>query len=251
MEARFPGREWERRSPESLGIRSAAVLDMLRRIFRRGADLHSLLVVRHGALAFEYYAPGYGPDTLHQMYSVSKTYCSMAVGAAQDRGLLSVEDPVLRYFPEADPGPEDGPLRRMKIRHLLTMSTGHGTDPYMTDSGWRPDRAAAFFDAPVLCEPGSVFRYETGASFLLSAIVTRVSGMSALEAARAWFLDAIGASGCRWEASCEGYSLGGTGMEIRAEDMARFGQLLLHGGCWNGTQLISRSYVREASSWQI
>ena len=248
---RFPGGVWERMLPEALGIRPAALLDMLRRIHRRGADLHSLLVIRHGALAFEYYAPGYGPETGHQMYSVSKTFCSMTVGAAQARGLLSLEDPVLKYFPEADPGPEDGPLRRMKIRHLLTMSTGHLADPYLTDEGWRPDRAAKFFETPVLREPGSEFRYETGASFLLSAIVTRVTGMTALEAANKWFLDRIGAGSCQWSASAEGYSAGGTGMTVRAEDMARFGLLLLHYGLWEGEQLLPEDYVRAAASWQI
>lgn len=248
---RFPGSMWERMAPEALGIRPQAILDMLRRIHRHGADLHSLLVVRHGALAFEYYAPGYGPDTPHQMYSVSKTFCSMAVGAAADRGLLSVEDPVLRFFPEADPGPEDGPLRRMKVRHLLTMSTGHLTDPYLTENGWQPERAVRFFEAPVLREPGSEFRYETGASFLLSAIVTRVSGMTALDAAKMWFLDPIGVTTARWQSSPEGYSAGGTGMTIVPEDMARFGLLLLREGLWKGEQLLPADYIRAASSWQV
>ena len=251
VQQRFPGRNWERMAPEALGIRPEALLDMLRRIHRRGADLHSLLAVRHGALAFEYYAPGYGPDMAHQMYSVSKTFCSMAVGEAEARGLLSLEDPVLRYFPEADPGPADGPLRRMKIRHLLTMSTGHLTDPYLTKDGWRPDRAARFFEIPVLREPGSEFRYETGASFLLGAIVTRVTGLSLLDAAKAWFLDPIGVTSCRWQVSPEGYSAGGTNMCLTAEDMARFGLLLLRGGLWNGERLLPGDYLRAASSWQI
>ncbi len=246
----FPNTEWTRTSPEAQGIETAAVHAALKGILSQGADLHNLLILRDGALVFEYYAAGYGPNVPHQLYSASKTFTSMAVGAAIDRGLLSLNDSAAGFFPEAN---TSGLQKAITVRDLLMMSSGHEADPFdpVMLPGNDPRWAKIYLETPVKYTPGTRFQYETGATYMLGAILTRITGKPVLELEKEWFLNDIGVTSADMMLSPEGCSTAGTNMEMCAPDMARFGLLLLNGGNWNGKQLLPKWYVEEASKRQI
>ncbi len=250
METIYPKADFLRTTPEAQGISTKAVHAALEGIRSKGADLHSFLVVRGGALVFEYYAPGYGPHVPHQLYSVSKTFTSMTIGAAIDRGLLRLDDSAAGFFPEAK---TSGLQKAITVRNLLMMSTGHEADPFdsVMLKGSDPRWAKIFLETPVKYTPGSRFQYETGASYLLGAILTRITGKPVLELAKEWLLAPIGITSADWMLSPEGCSAGGTNMEMAPLDMARFGLLLLNDGVWEGKRLLSADYIHEASKKQI
>lgn len=241
---------WTLASPESVGLRTGAVERTLRRMFTSDADLHDLIVLRRGMPVAEAYFGGYTPETEHQLYSSSKTFTSMAVGCAVGRGLLELTDPVLRFFPEADPGPENSLLRRLRVRDLLTMRVGHAADPWERMTASPEPWSKTFLETPVVYEPGTRFAYETGATYMLGAILTRLTGRNTLELIREWFLREIGAESGHWRLSNEGAAAGGTDLTMIPRDLARFGQLLLRKGVWNGKELIPSSYVEQASEKQ-
>lgn len=251
-ESIFPAKDWQRATPESQGISSRALLRALEAIEASGKDLHSMLVVRHGRLVFEHYFAPYTEATRHRMYSCSKTFTSMMVGIAQGKGLLSLSDRVIDYFPEVTVEHPNDNLRQMTLRDLLMMGSGHGEDTFgpmveRSQGGW----PSVFLNQVVDHQPGTHFVYNTGATYMLSNILTRVTRRTALELANQWLFGPLGIEGAQWETDPEGISMGGTGLFIRPLDMARFGLLLLNEGVWAGEQLIPSEYVREASSYKI
>ena len=211
-----------------------------------------MLIWRHGKLIHETYFAPYTADTQHSMFSCSKTFTSMLIGIAQGKGLLSIHDPVLKYFEDvAIENPNDN-LRSMTLRDLLMMGSGHGQDTYgymfdCEDGDW----ARVFLNRPVDHKPGTYFVYNTGATYMLSAILTRVTGKTALELAQEWIFDIIGIKDATWETCPKGISMGGTGLHIRPRDMLRMGVLLLNGGRWGDKQVIPREYVMEAQTKKI
>ena len=239
-------------TPESVGIPTAALHDMLSAFEARNDDFHSLLVLRHGKLVFEHYFDPYEAHDAHSMYSVSKTIASMCIGIAQGMGLLSIHDKVLSFFPDVEIAAPSDNLRAMTLRDLLIMAVGQPVDPYTAmvaspDGDW----VKTFLNQPVEYAPGSRFLYSTGATYMLSAVLTRVTGRPLIDLANEWIFDPIGIEGAYWKACPKGISQGGTGLYLRPRDMLRFGQLLLAEGQWEGRQLIPAEYVREAQQWQI
>lgn len=249
---RYPYPDFTAASPESEGVRSSALSEMLSAIRRENKDIHSMLLWRHGKLLFEHYFAPYTAATAHSMYSCSKTFTSMLIGIAQSKGLLSLQDKVLSYFEDV---PVDNPndnLRAMTIEHLLMMGSGHGQDTFgymmaAEDGDW----ARVFLNRPVDYAPGTHFVYNTGATYMLSAILTRVTGKTALELANEWIFNEIGIRGAAWDACPKGISIGGSGLHITPRDMLRMGVLLLSHGRWNNKQVIPADYVNAAQIKKI
>ncbi|HHX63542.1 MAG TPA: beta-lactamase family protein, partial [Chloroflexi bacterium] len=162
--------------PETQGIPSSAIATFIQEIESRALNLHSLMLVRHGhVVAAGWWAP-YGRRHPHMLFSLSKSFTSTAVGLAVAEGLLSVDDPVISFFPEQAPAEIGEHLAAMQVRHLLTMSTGHAEDSgsrlrECADGDW----VRAILQLPVEYEPGTHFLYNNGASYLLSAIVQSVT----------------------------------------------------------------------------
>ena len=136
----------------------------------------------------------------------------------------------------------------MTVRELLTMSGGHGTEPKAGSDG---PSVRFFLSQPVVYPPGTHFLYNTMGSYVLSAIVTKVTGQTVLDYLKPRIFEPLGIENPRWDSSSEGNSLGGYGLYLRTEDMAKFGQLLLQKGNWNGRQLIAREWIEQATSKQI
>ena len=238
-----------RSAPETQGISSADLLGFVNEAEQKLNALHSFMLVRHGQVVAEGWWKPYAADEPHMLYSLSKSFTSTAVGLAVAEGKLKVDDPVLGFFPDEAPAEPSANLKAMRVRDLLTMSTGHHEDdvkdfPYQSDDSV----VKAFLARPVSHKPGTFFFYNTPASYMLSAIVQKVTGQPVVEYLRPRLFDPLGIENPTWDASKQGVSLGGFGLNVRTEDIARFGQLYLQKGMWQGKQLLPAAWVETATS---
>ncbi|WP_010140199.1 serine hydrolase domain-containing protein [Oceanicola sp. S124] len=241
-----------RARPEDHGTDPAVLVDLLDQIAESGLEVHSLLIWREGALIQEAYWHPYGPERLHMMHSVTKSFTSMAVGLAFDDGLLDLDTPVIDFFPEHRAIAPAG-IGAMRLRHLLTMTSGHGRG--ISGGAWRKlttSWVADFLRQPLDHEPGAVFVYDSACSYMLSAIVQRVTGQTCHDYLRPRVLEPMGMSpDLRWDRSPEGICSGGNGLWCRSADLLRLGILHLEEGRWQGQQLLSADWVRAARGMQL
>lgn len=238
-----------RSTPEAQGVSSAALLRFVEGAEEKIDALHSVMLVRHGHVVTAGWWAPYAADEPHQMFSLSKSFTSTAVGLAVAEGKLSVDDPVLKFFPDEAPERPTANLRAMRVRDLLTMATGHHAED-LRNFAFSSDEnlVKKFLALPVSHKPGLFFVYNTPATYLLSAIVQKVTRVTVLDYLRPRLFDPLGIAGPTWEASKQGVSLGGTGLNIRTEDIARFGQLYLQRGHWQGKQLVPAAWIDSATS---
>ncbi|MBK9123309.1 MAG: beta-lactamase family protein [Chloroflexi bacterium] len=240
-----------RATPESQGIASPVVRQFVEALENQG-NVHSVMLLRHGKVIAEGWWSPYARDYPHMLFSVSKSFTSTAVGLAAAEGYLSIDDRVLSYFPaetSSDPG---DPLAAMTVRHLLTMSTGHAVDTWPTmvrrpDGDW----VAGFLEVPVTRTPGTHFVYNTGATYMLSAIVQKATGMKLTEFLQPRLFAPLGIENATWRESPRGIAHGGTGLSVTTEDIAKFGQLYLQNGLWQGAQIVPEAWVDAATSYQV
>jgi CubicO group peptidase (beta-lactamase class C family) len=247
-----PPFSFPRSAPEAQGIPSSAILAFVEEAEQKLDALHSLMIVRHGKVVAEGWWKPYAADEPHQMFSLSKSFTSTAVGLAVADGKLSLDDPVLKFFPDEAPAEPGANLKAMRIRDLLTMSTGHHEEdvrsfPYNSDESV----VKLFLARPVSHKPGTFFFYNTPASYMLSAIVQKVTGQPVLEYLKPRLFEPLGVTKATWDASKQGVSMGGFGLNIRTEDIARFGQLYLQKGQWGGKQLVPAAWVEAATARQM
>lgn len=247
-----PISSFERATPQSQGVDPSGIADFVRAANDRGHGLHSLMVVRHGKVVAEGWWEPYSASQEHMMFSVSKTFTATAIGIAQDEGLVSVDDPILSYFPSyATPEVREN-VRDVKVRDLLAMATGHDVDT-MEIMRAQPteDWVKVFLDTPIVFPPGKSFLYNSGASFVLSALISSRTGKSVLEYLTPRLFEPLGMRVPPWAANRRGIPYGASGLRITTEDVAKIGQLYLQKGMWNGRQLLSEDWVAEASARQV
>ena len=236
-----------RSTPEAQGVDSRRLLEFVEAVDRIDT-LHSFMVVRHGRVIAEGWWAPEAPDKPHVLWSLSKSFTATAVGMAVDEGRLGLEDPVLKFFPAEAPADPPANLRSMRVRDLLTMSCGHDREPKISNHA---PVVREFLAHPVPHVPGTHFQYNSYGSYMLSAIVTRVTGQTVLEFLKPRLFGPLGIENPVWEASPEGPSLGGYGLFLCTEDVAKFGQLYLQKGVWKGRRLLSEKWVGEATSRQV
>jgi CubicO group peptidase (beta-lactamase class C family) len=239
-------------APESQGIASSAILAFVEAAERTVDSLHSFMLLRHGhVLAEGWWAP-YEAERPHLLFSLSKSFTSSAIGLAVAEGRLSVNDRVLSFFPDDAPADPGEHLVAMRVHDLLSMSTGHAMDttPFMreqSDGNW----SNAFLAQPVEHTPGTHFVYNSGATYMLSAIIQQLTGTTLLEYLRPRLLTPLGIEQATWETCPRGYKVGGWGLSISTADIARFGQLYLQKGRWQGEQILPEAWVEAASKAQV
>lgn len=237
-----------RSEPEAQGVSAAQVLAFVEAADRQVDTMHSFMLVRHGQVVAEGWWKPEAADKPHVLHSLSKSFTSTAVGFAVAEGKLSINDPVLKFFPEDAPAEPSTNLKGMRVRDLLTMSTGHQNEVKL--GGGEP-WVKAFLSHPVPHKPGAHFQYNSPATYMCSAIVQKVTGQTVLEYLQPRLFAPLGIENPRWSASPQGVTVGGWGLHIRTEDIAKFGQLYLQQGKWNGQQLIPASWVEQATSKQV
>lgn len=236
-------------SPESQGVDSQAIIDFIHAADACDYEWHSFMILRHGKVVAKGWWDPFKPEYVHTLYSLSKSFTSTAVGFAREEGKIRLDDKVVSFFPDLAKMHSDPNLHAMTIRHLLTMNTGHEVDSFSHilpnfDKPWIP----SFFEHPVDHLPGSKFLYDTGATFMLSAIVQKKVGMPIIDYLKPRLFNPLGIEDFDWVKSPEGICAGGFGLRVNTEAIARFGQTYLDGGKWKGKQVVPASWVDEATA---
>jgi len=261
---------------EDNDINQAALGGMADRLESSGANIHAVLVARHGRLAFERYFSGsdevpsrffgvrvtdisFDADTLHNQKSCSKSVASLVIGIAIDQGLIrSIDEPVFSFFPELSDlrSPDKD---RILLSHLLTMSLGlrwveatpaTGGDNDEDRMHMAQDPARYVLGLPVTAPAGQGFFYNTGALTLISAIVRKATGRPLDDFARTTLFDPLGISEFEWS-RVKGDSDAGGGLRLRPRDMAKIGQLVLAGGRWNDRQIVSKAWIEASTTAKL
>jgi len=241
-----------RSTPEAQGLASADILKLVDALDAGVHEIHSFMLLRHGQVVAEGFWSPYGVDDIQVLYSGTKSFNSTAVGLLVDDGKLSVDDLVLSKFPELAPAQPDANMQKMTIKNLLTMATGHTTDTIDTlRKAANGEWTKAFLATAVPNAPGTNFLYNSGAAYVLGAIVQKVSGQSVDEFLTPRLFEPLGIQRHLWGKSPEGVNLTDGGLSVRTEDFAKFGLLYLQHGSWDGQQLVSEQWVTDASSKQI
>lgn len=245
-------RAFEACAPEAQGVPSRAVQDWISTVERDIDALHGFVLVRHGKIIAEGWWSPYERERPHMLYSLSKSFTSTAVGIAADEGRLSLDDKVVSFFPDKLPEAPSENLRRMRVRDLLCMGTGHQDDTFPAlkaapDGDW----ARLFLARPVQHEPGTFFRYNTGATYMLAAILRQATGEDLLDYLTPRLFAPLDIRNPTWETGPQGVRTGGYGLKVTTRDIAALGQLYLQKGLWNGRQLLSSNWVAQATAKQI
>ncbi|WP_426593313.1 serine hydrolase domain-containing protein [Cellulomonas sp. McL0617] len=228
----------------------AALADVVRTLTAL-PELHSIMVLRHGHVIAEGWAAPFASDRLHELFSLSKSVTATAVGFAVADGLFDVDDLVLDLLGDRAPENPGDHLRRMRVRHLLTMTTGHDTDPSLAVFPTGGDWVGEFLRQPVEHEPGTHFVYNSAATYVLSALVQQVTGQRLLEYLRTRLFEPLGIEDATWEQSPTGVDTGGFGLSATTEDIAAIGLLYLQDGVWEGRQLLPDGWAAEATRLHV
>jgi CubicO group peptidase (beta-lactamase class C family) len=246
----WPTKAWETSLPELEGMDSNALAELVK--FGASEKMDSLLVTRHGRIVTEaYYAP-FRSGHKHRINSATKAVVGTLIAILLRDGLLdSLDRRVLEFFPARTIANLDGNKQAMTIRHLLNMTSGFEWKERLDDSvpetflamEESPDWQQFILDQPMAQPPGTAFEYNSGNSHLLSAIVNRLTGRSALDYAKAQLFGPLGITDVFWRRDPQGISAGGAGLYLQPRDMAKIGYLYLRNGSWDGRQIVPPDWI--------
>ncbi|MBE6765029.1 MAG: serine hydrolase [Ruminococcaceae bacterium] len=237
-------------TPEEAGITSASVLNLLDMAQERDIRLHSLIVMRHGKTALELYWHPYSADEPQHLYSFSKSVTATAVGFAVEEGLLSLDDRLVSFFPRMMQDDCDDRIYSVTVEHLLTMSAGIELANEVTmlqQFNW----VRWFLNTPFGSFPGEKFAYNSLDTYMLSAILRKATGEGLVDYLMPRLFEPLGIERPVWLTCPMGIECGGWGLHLRPRDMAKFTQLYLDRGMWNGKRIISEEWVERALGVRI
>ncbi len=242
-----------RATPESQGVSSAALQAIVDEQDAKKYGMHGLMIVRHGKVIAEGWWAPYAANEPHMLFSLSKSFTSTAIGLLQSEGKLNIHDKLASFFPGEQPADAADNVKAMRLRDLLMMSTGQvkeDVDKLNDGLMGKADATQRFFATPVPQKPGTLFYYNSPATFMLSATVTKVSGQTVRDYLLPRLFEPLGIPKPDWDLSVQGYNHGASGLHIRTEDIAKFGQLLLQRGEWQGRRLVPADWIDLATSRQ-
>ncbi len=223
------------------------LLPLVAAVKERGLKVCNIVVRQDGRVAAAY---DFTPPQRRLLYSASKTFTSMGVGLAVGEGRLGLEDRVLDFFPGYTPA--SAQMSTITVRDLLRMASGHDTCPLAAASPEQAeDIAGCFFSRPLKYAPGNRFVYNNAGTYLLSNVIGQTTGESLKSYLAPRVFAPLGIENPRWDCDKNGVSNGYSGLYLNADELARFGQLILDDGEWGGKQLLPGEYVRAAKSFQI
>ncbi len=234
--------------PEDVGVSSAEIAAFLDEIEENDFNVHSFMVLRHGKVAAECWRAPFAPEEPHALYSVSKTFTAVAVGIAVGEGLLTTEDKVKDYFPEITQDLKDKKLEQLTVRHLLTM-TG-GKNPSILDNKSKGRWVESYFKFPWKGAPGEAFKYVSENTFMLCAILVKVTGQSVREYLQPRLFGPLGIDPPMWETDENGVEAGGWGLYVTTEDLAKLMLCIQNGGVFNGKRIFPEDYARAMTGFQ-
>ncbi len=259
VEEYYPTSGWRTSTPEEQGMSSNKLQQMNDDIRAGGTAIDGVVIIRHGYLVWETYPnPLYSTTDTHKLYSVTKSFTSCLIGIAIDKGYIEdVNQTMISFFPDRAIKNLDERKQKITIENLLMMRSGMSwdessapfTDPrndiyhiiYEDGLQWSLDLA-------MVGEPGVTWHYNTGASHILSGIVTAATGVSTLRFAEENLFEPLGITRYAWSEDGAGTIIGGFDLQLSPRDMAKFGYLYLHGGKWDGKQIVSQQWVEKSTS---
>ena len=232
-------------TPAEAGIPEATVLKFMNTLRRHEINLHSVLMMQGGKLFYERYWKPFDADTPHRMYSVTKSFVSVAVGCLVDEGRLCLDDPVIRYFPDKLTEVVPELLKEQTVRDMLTMRTC-----FLGSNWFKPevrDRTAFYFSQTPVKPAGTLFDYDSTGSYILGVLVERLSGMPLMDYLRKKVLDKIGGfENAQMLKTPDGTSWGDSALLCTPRAMLNFARFVMNMGTWEGERLLSEEYLREA-----
>ncbi len=242
-------KHFTKNTPEAEGVSSQGILNFIKRAEQEIDALHSFMIIRNGKQISEGWWSPYDPESPHVMHSLSKSFTSTAIGMLVDEGKINLNDKVLSFFPEFAPEKPSWQWNAMRIRDLLTMNTGHIEEPmaWSKDKNW----VQFFIETEVPLAPGTHFKYNSAATYMLSAILQKVTGEKLVDYLTPRLFEPLKIKKPHWDISPDGINTGGWGLSITTEDIAKLGQLYLQKGKWNGQQLIAQNWAKMATSKQV
>ena len=242
--------DFPRTSPESQGVSSKIIRQFIAAANASGIGWHSFMLLRHGNVIAEGWWKPFEPAFKHTLYSLSKSFTSTAIGLLVKDGKLNIEDKLISFFPTEVPAAPDANLQQMKVKHLLTMNTGHAEDTMPKLRASADAWTKTFLAQPVKFEPGSHFLYNTGATYMLGAIVYKITGQTLYDFLTPRLFQPLDIKGYDWETSPQGLNTAGYGLRVKTADIAKLGQLYLQKGKWKGKEILTESWVNDATSFQ-
>jgi len=266
--------DWTIANPESAGLRSEPLRELVEWLDGLGrANIHSVLVARHGRLLFEHYRPGedecwgeplgnvaHGLDTKHDLRSATKSVISLLLGIALDRELINgIDDSIVNWFPQY-PDLRTPEKERITLRHLLTMSAGLEWNEYVPFSDPKnsemsmlssADQYRYVLEQPVVVPGGQVWNYNSGGTLLLEAVIAKAAGGALDDVAREFLFEPLGITDIAWTKNAKSGILEVGGLRLRSRDLAKIGQLVVNGGNWGGRQIVSQKWVKESTAAHI
>lgn len=228
------------------GINPKSVYDFVKTCEEKDIGIDSFMLLKGGKVVAEGYYPPYKDTTNHVLYSMSKSFTATALGFAIDDGKVALSDSVSKFFPEYD---KKGKNKNITVRHLVTMTAGKMIP--MAKGRQDKDWISIFFDAPAIAKPGKLFMYVNDNFYLLSAIITKATGMNITDYLYEKLFVKLGIEKPMWEKDKFGYAAGGWGLYMKLEDQAKVIQCYANGGLWNGEQVIPAEWVKEATKFQV
>jgi len=256
----WPTVDWRTSTPAEQGMDETKLQQMMDSIQAGNHGIDSILIIRNGYIVWEEYPNDilYDSATPHILYSVTKSVTSALIGIAIDKGYIkSVEQKVVDFFPDLTIANLDENKSNVTVKHLLMMTAGFEWDEISygyADSRNSLSQAIAsgnyvqyVLDRPMAYEPGTRFVYNTGNTQVLSAIITRATGMSTDVFAQKYLFEPLGITSVNWEKDTQGIPSGGTNLYLTPRDMAKFGYLFLKNGVWDGKQIVPTDWVKEST----
>jgi CubicO group peptidase (beta-lactamase class C family) len=247
----WPTKAWQSRAPAELGFDPDKLTQAL--AFKtQYTNTTGLMVIRHGYVAVEQYVAPVNAATMHESYSMAKSFTSGLVGIAIGDGkLASTDEKICKYYPDRwnCNDPSDG-RSKVTVQHAMNLTTGVAwqEDWHSRSAGKVNDAFAANLLEKVLSrqvtqEPGSAMRYSTGDPSLLSGVLQKSTGMTALAYAKQKVFDVIGTPGIRWNQDPQGRTTTYAGLQATVRDYAKYGYLYLRRGEWDGKQVIPAEWI--------
>jgi CubicO group peptidase (beta-lactamase class C family) len=249
--AYWPTDGWRRSTPEEQGIDAAGLTRAAREARDNLPTLYSLLVIRNGHIVFEEHFHDHAPSDAYSVRSVTKSVTSALIGiACKEHYLTGLDQNVAGLLPEYIATDTDPRKLGMTVKDLLMMQAGLQWDErYDYWKLYESENWVAFtLGRPMACSPGTSFAYNSGTSQVLAAILTKTTHMQMSEFARERLFMPLGIQHAEWETDPQGLNIGGFGLSLTVEDLAKFGYLYLHNGQWNGQQIVPAAYVRASTT---
>jgi CubicO group peptidase (beta-lactamase class C family) len=254
--AYWPTAGWRSSTPEAQGFDSDKLADLLLTIREKNIQVHSLLVIRNGYVVTDATFYPYDGHTVHNVASVTKSLMTTLIGIAVDQGELDLDDKMVDFFADRSIASLDPRKEDITVRHLASMSSGldctaEADELTLQEMVASPDYVQFMLDREVVWKPGEQFIYCSPAIHLLSPILQQATGMTTLDFAQQHLFEPLGFGEVMWPQDPQGYYNGWADISLHPHDMAKLGFLFLHKGQWEGKQIVSRRWVKEATRVQV